>query len=90
MLIKINAVELRKALTDIEAAERNGFMFCNAILEPSQLNGMGHLQLDYSDIEERAHPTDGNCDWGRFQGVTRRNRFVNGKLEPIQNEAVND
>lgn len=80
----INAEQLRKALKDIEAAEANGFHHCLAVLK---LTSAGH-QLDdcraeYSDLIEKAHPTDGGLSWGRFQGVTRRNIFRDGKLIPL-------
>lgn len=85
----IDAVELRKALAEIEAAEANGFRHCLAVL---RLASAGHHLSDccatYSDLIERAHPTDGSLNWGRFQGVARRHRFKNGKLVPIKESRV--
>lgn len=83
MSFKIVAKELRRALKDIETAEAHGFMFCEAIFDPCSING-AFVNLEYSDLCERAHPTDGNLNWGRFQGVVRRNKFEDGKLVPIQ------
>jgi len=40
--------------------------------------------VQYDSMIEKAHPTDGNLNWGRFQGVTKRNKFKNGKLVPIR------
>lgn len=84
MEICINAEELRRALADIEVAEKNGFMHCLAVLRLASSGPMlGDCLLRYSDLIERAHPTDGHFDWGRSQGVSRGHRFKNGKLVPI-------
>lgn len=77
--------ELRKALSEIEIAEKNGFKFCLSVFKFSQAG----LMLDqnrsvYSDIIEKAHPVDGSLDWGRFQNVTKNNKFVDGELIPIR------
>jgi hypothetical protein len=85
MMFCIDAAQLRRALVDIEAAEKNGFMHCLAVLNLTQAGPMlDDCRVEYSDLCERAHPTDGGFNWGRFQGVTRKNRFVNGKLVPIK------
>jgi hypothetical protein len=81
----ISGPELRKALADIEAAEKNGFDHCLAVFKMNRVGPMiSDCRAAYSDMCERAHETDGNFDWGRFQGVTRRNKFKNGKLVPIK------
>lgn len=80
----ISADQLRKALADIEHAEGNGFMHCLAVFQLSQAGPhIDQCRADYSDLSERAHPTDPGLSWGRFQGVTRRNKFKSGKLVPI-------
>lgn len=85
MELCISELELRKALADIEAAEKNGFMHCLAVFKMNCIGPMiSDCRAEYSDMVERAHETDGNLDWGRFQGVTRRNKFKNGKLVPIK------
>lgn len=90
MNFSIGADELRKALAEIEAAEKNGFMHCQAVLK---FKAMGHanawIELAYSDLWERAAPNNGMLDWGRGQGVTVRNKFVNGKLVPLKGNAGN-
>lgn len=78
-MYKINASELRKALEDIKLAEKNGFMFCEAVFKPCGID-MAFTELDYSDMIEKAHPTNNKLNWGRFQGVSRKNKFKNGKL----------
>jgi len=87
MNFSIGAEELRKALAEIEAAEKNGFMHCQAVLKFKRL---GHcnawIELAYSDLWEKAKPNDGKFDWGRGQGVTLRNKFVEGKLVPTKGE----
>ncbi len=81
----IDAEQLRKALAEIEAAEKNGFMYCLAVFRFSQTGQMlDQNRAVYSDLCEKAHPTDGNLDWGRFQSVTKRNKFVRGKLVPVK------
>ena len=84
MEICIDAKQLRSALADIEKAEKNGFDHCLAVLK---ITSVGHMlddnRLEYLDMIEKAHPTDGSLDWGRFQGVTKRNRFENGRVVPI-------
>jgi len=81
----INADQLRKALAEIEAAEANGFMHCRAIFDITQAgSNLDQCIAEYSDLSERAHPYDPSLNCGRFQGVTRRNKFVDGKLVPIK------
>lgn len=82
MLMTIRAGELRRALADIEAAERNGFMHCEAVVEAESAIG-GTILLRYSDLWEKAHPTDGSLNWGRFQGVSARHRFDGVALVPL-------
>lgn len=84
MELCITAADLRAALADIEAAERNGFHHCLAVLKLSSAGGgLDECRVRYSDLLERAHPTDGRLNWGRFQRVTARHRFEGGKLVPI-------
>ena len=83
MEMVISAAELRKALYDIEAAEKNGFMFCLAVLKLDSAGpSISDCRVRYSDMIEKAHPTDGSLDWGRFQGVTQRYMFRKGKIVP--------
>ena len=85
MSLCISGDDLRKALAAIEAAEKNGFMHCLAVFDMSRAGHMiSDCRAEYSDLIERAHPTDGNLDWGRFQGVTRNNKFKSGKLVPLR------
>lgn len=87
MELCIDAENLRKALSEIEAAEANGFMYCQAILRIVSAGPMlSDCRVEYSDLSEKAHPTNGNLDWGRFQSVSKRNRFIDGKLVPIKPE----
>ena len=81
----VNANELRKALAEVEAAEKNGFKFCLSVFKlTSAGTKLGDCIASYSDILEKAHPTDGHLNWGRFQSVTKRNKFKNGKLVPLK------
>lgn len=80
----ISSLELRKALEAIEDAEKNGFDYCLAVFQMTSVGPMlDQCRAAYSDLIEKAHPTDPSLDWGRFQGVSRRNMFVDGKLVPI-------
>ena len=79
-MFKTNAKELRRALKEIKRAEKNGFMYCEAVFKPVATTNDTWVVLAYSDLIEKAHPTDGNYSWGRYQGVTENNVFKNGKL----------
>ena len=84
MELCIDAAQLRKALADIEAAEVNGFAHCLAVLRfVSAGQTISDNRVEYSDLLERANPTDGRYNWGRFQRVSVRHKFANGKLVPI-------
>ena len=80
-----NAEQLRKALKDIEKAEANGFMYCQAVFHLKSYGAsIDKCIIEYDDLCEKAHPTNRSLDWGRGQGVTERNRFEDGKLIPIK------
>jgi len=79
----IDAEQLRKAIEEIEAAEENGFDYCLAVFRITTVGGrLDNCRARYSDLIERAHPTDGRLDWGRLQGVSKRFKFSEGKLIP--------
>jgi hypothetical protein len=82
MLLKVNAEQLRKALADIEHAESNGFMYCEAVFKTKDID-KAFVNIEYSDIYEKAHPSDPSLSWGRFQGVAKISRFENGRLVPL-------
>jgi len=80
----ISASQLRRALEDIEQAERNGFMHCEAVFELiSSGRNLDQCQAGYSDLYEKAHPTNPSLNWGRFQGITKSHKFVDGELKRI-------
>jgi hypothetical protein len=80
-----NADQLRKALKDIEKAEANGFMYCQAVFQlTSYGRSIDKCVIEYDDLCEKAHPTNGSLNWGRGQRVTERNKFVDGKLIRIK------
>ena len=80
----IDANQLRAALNKIEKAEANGFNHCLAVFKITQAGRMiDENRAEYSDLLERAHPTDENLNWGRFQGVSERNKFVAGHIVPL-------
>ncbi len=85
MELCISSMELRKALEEIEAAEKNGFDYCLAVFK---LQTAGHMLSDntmgFSDLITRADPVDGNLDWGRFQNPYTTNRFDGKKLVPLK------
>ena len=77
------AMELREALKEIEEAERNGFMFCQAVFNLKRYGqSISECVIEYTGLIEKAHPTDGNFNWGVGQGVTKRYIFSNGALIP--------
>ena len=85
MELCVSGEQLRKALAEIEAAEKNGFMHCLAVFKLASAGYMlSDCRANYSDLIERAHPTDGSMDWGRFQRVSQRHKFKAGKLVPLK------
>jgi len=82
-LIQINAEQLRKALKDIEVAEKNGFMFCEAVFTPHDRNDHW-MVAEYTDMWEKAAPDNGSLDWGRGQSVSKDNYFKDGKVIPTE------
>lgn len=84
----ITADQLRKALKDLEQAEKNGFMYCLSVFQLTSAGTcLDNCKAEYSDLSERAHPTDGNFNWGRFQNVSGRHTFKNGKLVPLKDKS---
>lgn len=89
MQLCIDATQLRAALKEIEAAEKNGFNHCLAVFKMESVGFMLHdCKARYSDLLERAHPTDGHLNWGRLQSVSKRHKFKDGKLVPIKQRAT--
>jgi hypothetical protein len=82
-LIQINAEELRKALKDIEGAEKHGFMFCEAVFTQSDRDNVWAVGK-YSDMWEKAALDNSSLDWGRGQSVTKDNYFKDGKVIPTK------
>lgn len=88
MELCIDATHLRAALAEIEQAEKHGFMHCLAVFKITSAGVMlDECRASYSDILERAHPTDPSKNWGRFQGVSKRYRYKNGKLVKLKANA---
>ena len=81
-LVTVDKKQLLDALDAINAAETRGFMHCIAVMHvpcgkhsPARRGrgyNLGEIRATYSDLWERAHPTDGNLDWGRHQNVSRQ------------------
>lgn len=44
---------------------------------------IAQCRAEFSDLSERAHPTDPDKNWGRFQAVTKRHRWDGSKLVPL-------
>lgn len=81
----IDAAQLRAALREIEQAEQKGFMHCLAVFKITSAGTMLYeCRASYSDLLERAHPTDPSKNWGRFQDVSKRHRYKNGKLVKLK------
>lgn len=79
----IDLSQAKKVVADLEAASERGFIYSLAVLEPVSIDKSlgGHIILGYprTDLWDRAHPTDGNLDWGR-QGASSNCRVLGGKL----------
>lgn len=85
----IDAAQLRAALAEIEAAEKNGFLHCLAVFKFSHAGYMlSDCRATYADLLERAHPTSASLNWGRFQGVSKRHTFKDGELVPLPADGV--
>jgi len=79
-----NAEQLRNALKEIEKAEANGFMYCEAVFHLKTYgSNISDCTIEFDDISVKAHPTDGRLNWGRGQGTSKYNKFIDGKLVPI-------
>jgi len=82
--VTANAEQLRKALNEIEKAEKNGFNYCLAVFHMKEYGAsISDCKIEFDDIYEKAHPTDGSLNWGRGQNVTKRYKFIDGKLVKI-------
>ncbi len=83
----IKKEQLERALKEIEQAEKNGFYYCEPVFK---LVSAGYILTDckavYSDIIEKAHPTNSKLNWGRFQEVTKSYEFVDGELKKIKTD----
>ncbi len=85
MIFLIPKEDLEKALADIKAAEKNGFMHCKSVFKlVSYGSFLDEREAKYSDMSERAHPTNGALNWGTGQNITKNNAFKDGKLVPIK------
>lgn len=85
MDFKIPMEEINKALAEIDIAEQNGFHFCEPVFEIEYCGDwLDKRKAKYKELIEKAHPTDPNLDWGRGQDVTKKCKFIEGKLVPIK------
>jgi hypothetical protein len=83
--VTANAEQLRNALKEIERAEANGFNYCLAVFHLKEYGDhITDCKIEFDDLCERAHPTDGKLNWGRGQRVSQRHKFVDGKLIKIE------
>jgi len=81
----ITEKELKKALKQINRAKKNGFHYCEGVFRGYAFDG-GLVKLVYSDLFEKAHPTDGNYNYGRGQSVSKYYTFQNGQLIHIEDD----
>ena len=87
----VSAKELRKALFEIEWAERNCFNHCLAVFDLFKAGrNLDENLCEFEELVEKAHPTNKNLDWGCGQDVTKLNKFVDGKLISITDEEILD
>ena len=63
--VPVTNEQIYLAKKELRRARRRGFKYCEATFFDGKFEG----------LRERAHPTDGNLDWGVGQDVTRRNYF---------------
>lgn len=72
----MNAVQLRKALAEIEEAEDHGFMHCLAVFH--LVTAGDHIDeclMEYDELIVKAHPTDDRLDWGCGQHTAKLCRY---------------
>lgn len=87
---QISPEELRKALEEIDLAEKHGFHYCKSVFQLTEYGtSLRHRKAEYCDINEAAHPTDGGLAWGRGQHVSRDFLFEDGKLVPLTERTLN-
>lgn len=82
MFFILNKEQLTKALTALERAEKHGFTHSLACFKVDSLTKDKHIALEYDSMWDKAHPTDGNLDWGR-QKVSENYKLINGKLREV-------
>lgn len=82
MEICVTGEELRKALKQIEQAESQGFEHCLSIFTITQAGRcVSDCRAEHEGLILRAHPTDGNLNWGRITNQFLGDyNFIDGKL----------
>lgn len=82
MEVCINAEQLRKALEQIEIAEKNGFEACLSIFTITKAGRcVSDCLAEHEGLILRAHPTDLSLDWGRIcNQFIDDYLFIEGKL----------
>jgi hypothetical protein len=79
-LAAISGDELRKALAEVEKAEAAGFIASQAVFNLEMKNSVWG-DGTFSDVCEKAHPTNGALNWGRDNFLVKSGaRFVDGKI----------
>ena len=84
MELCIDHNELKKAVSKIKKAEKNGFYCCLAIFKITHAGSMLHdCTAEFNGIIEMASAVNDKLNWGRGQGITERYKFKDGTLIPI-------
>lgn len=79
-----NAEQLRAALKEIEIAEANGIMHCDAIFElVSTGRSVGDSRLQFDRLIVKGHPTDPAQNWGCYDHY-KNHKYMNGDLVEIE------
>lgn len=88
MEICITGEQLRKALKQIEQAEQQGFMHCLSIFAITQAGRyVSDCLAEHEGLILRAHPTDGEKDWGRIANQFLGDyRYIDGRLVDLSIE----
>jgi hypothetical protein len=80
MIAAISGDELRKALVEVEKAEAAGFVASQAVFNLTMKNGVWG-DGEFTDVCEKAHPTNGALNWGRDNFMVRQGfTFRDGRL----------
>jgi hypothetical protein len=88
-MIIVSSEEIEKAKKELQLAIDRGFIASEAVFKYFMVENSSSLRVCFDGIICKAHPTDGNLNWGR-NGVHQWNYFENGELHPLDESVFDD